>query len=57
MAHVVMDNTGEAIGAIAFQLPVSVVGGIAEQYTGLGKTGDVFVFGEDKLLIQKRKMS
>ena len=50
MAHVVMDNTGEAIGAIAFQLPVSVVGGIAEQYTGLGKTGDVFVFGEDKLL-------
>ena len=50
MARVVMYNNGVAIGAIAFQLPIGVVGRIAEQYIGLGKTGDVFVFGEYNLL-------
>jgi methyl-accepting chemotaxis protein len=50
MAHIVMDNNGDAIGAVAFQLPISAVGEIAAQNTGLGKTGDIFVFGEDKLL-------
>jgi len=50
MAHIVMDNNGDAIGAVAFQLPISVVGRIAAQDTGLGKTGDIFVYGEDKLL-------
>ncbi len=50
MAHIVMDNNGDAIGAVAFQLPISAVGEIAAQNTGLGNTGDIFVFGEDKLL-------
>jgi len=50
MARVVMDNTAAAIGAIAFQLLIGVFGRMAEQYIGLGKTGNVFVFGEDKLL-------
>ena len=50
MARFVEDNNGAAIGAIAFQLPISVIGEIAAQDTGLGTTGDIFVFGEDKLL-------
>lgn len=50
MAHIVMDNNGDAIGAVAFQLPISAVGEIAAQNTGLGNTGDIFVFGEEKLL-------
>lgn len=50
IARVVLDNNGDVVGAVAFQLPIGAVGRIAAQTFGLGKTGDVFVFGEDKLL-------
>ena len=50
MAQLVVDNNGSPLGAVAFQLPIRVVASIATQSAGLGKTGDIFVFGEDKLL-------
>jgi methyl-accepting chemotaxis protein len=38
------------IGALIFQMPIDVLNKIMKETTGLGKTGEVFIIGEDYLL-------
>ncbi len=50
MAAPVSNKEGTVIGALVYQLPISVINEIATQTAGLGKTGQTFIVGQDHLL-------
>jgi len=41
---------GEAIGVVALQLPLDAINNIMQERTGMGKTGEVYLVGNDKLM-------
>ncbi len=41
---------GEVIGVVALQLPLYAINSIMQERTGLGKTGEVYLVGRDKLM-------
>jgi len=43
-------NKGEKIGVVALQLSLEKIQAILNERTGLGKTGEVFLVGKDKLM-------
>ena len=50
MAASVSNKEGVVIGALVYQLPISIINEIATHTTGLGKTGQTFIVGQDHLL-------
>ncbi|SFI83802.1 methyl-accepting chemotaxis protein [Celeribacter neptunius] len=50
LAAPVLDRRGETRGVIAIQLPTERVDMITTRSTGLGRTGDAYIVGEDMLL-------
>ncbi len=41
---------GEVIGVVALQLSIDAINGIMQERSGLGKTGEVYLVGPDKLM-------
>jgi len=50
LASPIIDENGEKIGLIAFQIPIDKIDGIMQDRTGLGKIGETFLVGDDLLL-------
>ncbi|KKL18939.1 hypothetical protein LCGC14_2470510, partial [marine sediment metagenome] len=41
---------GKTVGVVALQLPLSAINSIMQERTGLGKTGETYLIGSDKLM-------
>ncbi|AJE46891.1 methyl-accepting chemotaxis protein [Celeribacter indicus] len=54
LAAPVTDRGGVVQGVIAFQMPASRIDAITTRPTGLGRTGDAYLLGEDFLLRSRR---
>jgi methyl-accepting chemotaxis protein len=46
----VTDNSGKSIGFMALQIPMAEIQKIMSQRSGLGKTGESYLVGQDKLM-------
>ena len=46
----ITDPSGKLIGVIAFQMPLDQINKITMERTGLGKTGETYLVGPDKLM-------
>ncbi|GAB2184452.1 methyl-accepting chemotaxis protein [Roseibium sp. LAB1] len=49
MAHPVIDK-GETVGVLAFQMPIDKINELMSHNLGLGKTGELALIGEDRLM-------
>jgi len=45
-----LKKNGKTIGVVALQLPLEAINNIMQERTGLGKTGEVYLVGSDKLM-------
>jgi methyl-accepting chemotaxis protein len=43
-------KAGETIGLVVLQLPIEAINNIMQQRTGMGKTGETYLVGQDKLM-------
>lgn len=50
VARAVVDNSGERVGVLAFQMPVDEINALFSNILGLGETGEAFLLGSDRLL-------
>ena len=50
LASPIVDEKGEKIGLVAFQIPIDKINGIMQDRTGLGKTGETFLIGADLIM-------
>lgn len=55
MARLIMDNTGQPVGVLAFQLAANLINQIAHQGSGLGATGDAFVMNAGNQMVTSDK--
>ncbi|PHZ84073.1 methyl-accepting chemotaxis protein [Paremcibacter congregatus] len=46
----IYDVDGTFVGVLAYQMPIANINAVMGQSTGLGKTGDAFIVGEDLLM-------
>lgn len=46
----IVDEKGHFIGVLAFQMPIARMNAIMQNQTGLGKTGETYIVGKDRLL-------
>lgn len=53
----VTDGSGEIMGVLAFGMPVDRINEVMGLTVGLGKTGEAFIFGQDKLLRNDTRFS
>lgn len=50
IAQTILDEQGNKIGVLAFQMPIGRINKVFEDSSGLGAQGDAFIVGEDKLM-------
>lgn len=50
-------DTGELIGILVFQMPVGIINDIMQTSDGLGKTGETYLVGDDKLMRSQSRFS
>lgn len=43
-------ENGKNVGVLVFQMPIDAINSIMQATTGMGKTGEIFIVGQDKLL-------
>lgn len=41
------DTTGDLLGVVAFQLPITIINDIMQDQTGMGETGESYIVGDD----------
>lgn len=51
----VFDNANTFLGVIIVEIPYSKLDAIVSQWEGLGKTGEIYIIGEDKLMRTKSR--
>jgi methyl-accepting chemotaxis protein len=50
MAHPVVDNDGNTVGVLAFQMPVDEINAFMRHNLGLGESGELALIGGDRLM-------
>ncbi|KAF0113206.1 MAG: methyl-accepting chemotaxis sensory transducer [Rhodospirillaceae bacterium] len=50
LASSIVDAGGKRVGAAAIQIPINQINQIMQERTGLGKTGETYLVGPDKLM-------
>jgi len=46
----ILDDAGQALGVLVFQMPIDRLNAVVQQTAGLGETGQTFLVGEDGLM-------
>ena len=46
----IYDARGQRLGVLVFQMPIDRINGLMAESTGLGRTGEAFILGEDTLM-------
>lgn len=57
IARPVRDETGKKIGVLAFQMPIGKINDLMNKVTGTGKTGELYLVGEDYLMRSDSRFS
>jgi methyl-accepting chemotaxis protein len=50
IAQAILDDQGNKIGVLAFQMPIERLNRVFADYSGLGEQGEAFIVGENKLM-------
>ena len=50
IARPIFDGAGQALGVLAYQMPVDAINAVLRSETGLGETGDAYLVGTDGLM-------
>lgn len=50
LTSVIVDDEGESLGLIAFQIPIDNIDAIMRESTGLGATGETYLVGADLVM-------
>ncbi len=57
IAGPVLDNNGELMGVLAYQISLNAINNIMQERTGLGESGETYLVGEDYLLRSDSRFS
>jgi methyl-accepting chemotaxis protein len=57
LAAPVIDQAGQTLGVIAFQMPISRLDAVMQRSEGLGETGETYLAGEDRLMRNDSRFS
>lgn len=53
----ITDNAGKVVGTLVFQMPIDRINEIMMDETGLGRTGESFIVGQDKLVRNRSRLT
>ncbi len=57
MIEVMVDEEGNKIGLMGFQMPINPINEIIQEYTGLGETGETYLVGDDQYMRSNSRFS
>lgn len=57
MVQVMVDEEGDKIGLMGFQVPINPIDEIIQDYTGLGETGETYLVGDDLFMRSNSRFS